>query len=230
VITTLVVDDDYHVAHAHALSVAKVPGFVVVGEAHTGAEALALVAQHGPDLLLLDLYLPDMTGLDVVRRLSAGAGSDSDESPMPPDFLMITAARDVSTIQAAVSLGALHYLVKPFTVAALREQLLAYAQFREQLGRVDVADQRAVDELLRLRGAQPLRPQRALPTTTARVLEVVSSSAEAVTAAEVAARLAMSRPTAQRHLATLVRRGVVELDLAYGRAGRPEHLYRPRRG
>ncbi|HET9634257.1 MAG TPA: response regulator, partial [Terrabacter sp.] len=68
-IRVLVVDDDYHVAHAHALSVARVPGFTVVGEAHTGAEARELVTSGVPDLLLLDMYLPDFSGLDLVRQV-----------------------------------------------------------------------------------------------------------------------------------------------------------------
>ena len=69
-IRVLVVDDDFMVARIHAGFVERVDGFEVVGVAHSGAEALRMaVATCRPDLLLLDLYLPDMTGLDVLRRL-----------------------------------------------------------------------------------------------------------------------------------------------------------------
>jgi response regulator of citrate/malate metabolism len=67
VIRVLVVDDDFMVARVHRGYVERVAGFRVVGEAHTGAEAIAAVDAHGPDLVLLDIYLPDMSGLDVLQ-------------------------------------------------------------------------------------------------------------------------------------------------------------------
>src|SRR6476620_9087763 len=141
-IRVLVVDDDYHVARAHALSVARVPGFSVVGEAHTGAEARGLVAATEPDLLLLDMYLPDFSGLDLVRQVAASGAQ-------VPDFLLVTAARDIDSVRPAMQLGAFYYLVKPFTFAALREQLEAYRAWTERLRRAPAGpgdlDQDVVD-------------------------------------------------------------------------------------
>ena len=107
-IRVLVVDDDYHVARVHAKSVATVDGFSVVGEAHTGAAALELIASTTPDLLLLDMYLPDFTGLELVRRISA-------TSEPIPDFLLLTAARDIESVRTAMQLGAFYYLVRAHT-------------------------------------------------------------------------------------------------------------------
>src|SRR4051794_38344727 len=101
-IRVLVVDDDYHVAHAHALSVGRVEGFVVIGEAHTSAEAQRAVEEQAPDLLLLDMSLPDFSGLDLIRRLAAAGGT-------VPDFLLVTAARDIESVRTAMQLGALYY-------------------------------------------------------------------------------------------------------------------------
>jgi len=125
VIRTLVVDDDYHVAHAHALSVGRVAGFSVVGEAHSAEEARLLIKAERPDLLLLDMYLPDYNGLELVRRLTSESAdsAESDASGHVPDFLLVTAARDIESVRSAMKLGAVYYLVKPFTFAALREQL-----------------------------------------------------------------------------------------------------------
>jgi response regulator of citrate/malate metabolism len=222
-IRVLVVDDDYHVAHAHALGVATVDGFSVVGEARSGTEALELVASATPDLLLLDMYLPDFSGLELVRRMAATG------DPVP-DFLLLTAARDIESVRTAMQLGAFYYLVKPFTFAALREQLQAYAAWVDRLNRAPEADQEHVDALYRLRGApRPARATtRALEPTMARVLEIVTSAAAPVSATEVAEALGASRPTAQRCLTELARQGLVELALAYGTTGRPQHRYRPR--
>ena len=228
-IRTLVVDDDYHVAHAHALSVGRVPEFSVTAEAHSAEEARLHIMDEQPDLLLLDMYLPDYSGLDLMRRLTReSAGSTGpDASGYVPDFLLVTAARDIQSVRSAMQLGAIYFLVKPFTFAALREQLEAYRQWRKRLERSPEADQDLVDELYGLlRSPAVTSATRSnLPPTMARVLDIVRSSTTPVGAAEVAQRLGVSRPTAQRYLALLVQKQVIELDLAYGTTGRPEHLY-----
>src|SRR5579884_3927969 len=92
-IRTLVVDDDFRVGGIHAAYVAKVEGFSVVGRAASADEALRAVSELRPDLLLLDVYLPDGSGLDVLRRLTGEAGGPR------PDAVVITAARDVGTVR-----------------------------------------------------------------------------------------------------------------------------------
>ena len=228
-IRTLVVDDDYHVAHAHALSVGRVPGFSVTGEAHSAEEARLLIKDERPDLLLLDMYLPDYSGLDLVRRLtSESAGSAGPDAPgHVPDFLLVTAARDIQSVRSAMQLGAIYYLVKPFTFAALREQLESYRQWRQRLERSPEADQGTVDALYGLlrSPAVTAATRSNLPPTMARVLDIVRSSATPLGAADVAQRLGVSRPTAQRYLAILVQKQAIDLDLAYGTTGRPEPRY-----
>jgi response regulator of citrate/malate metabolism len=226
VIRALVVDDDYHVAHAHALSVGRVPGFSVTGEAHSAEEARLLIKDEQPDLLLLDMYLPDYSGLDLVRRLtSESAGPDAPGHV--PDFLLVTAARDIESVRSAMQLGAVYYLVKPFTFAALREQLESYRQWRQRLESSPEADQGTVDALYGLLRSPAVTTgtRSNLPPTMARVLEIVRSSATPLGAADVAQRLGVSRPTAQRYLAILVQKQAIDLDLAYGTTGRPEHRY-----
>ncbi|MEP7369159.1 MAG: response regulator [Dermatophilaceae bacterium] len=228
-IRTLVVDDDYHVAHAHALSVGRVPGFSVVAEAHSAEEARLLIKDEQPDLLLLDMYLPDYSGLDLIRRLTreSTGSTNPDARGHVPDFLLVTAARDIQSVRSAMQLGAIYFLVKPFTFAALREQLESYRQWRQRLEKSPVADQDLVDELYGLlRSPAVTSAARSnLPPTMARVLDVVQSSSTPVGAADVAQRLGVSRPTAQRYLALLVQKQAIDLDLAYGTTGRPEHLY-----
>lgn len=223
-INVLVVDDDYHVAHAHALTVATVEGFTVIGEAHSGGEALALIASTAPDLLLLDMYLPDFSGLEVMRQAARVDG------PLPA-FVLVTAARDIEAVRSAMQLGAFYYLVKPFSPAALREQLQAYAAWVERLTRAPRADQKDVDDLFSMRGAQTkvTSTPRELEPTVAKVLEIVAGAATPMSATDVAQALGASRPTAQRCLAKLVRAQLLDLDLAYGATGRPQHRYLLRR-
>ena len=105
----------------HSGHVARVPGFTVAGVAHSGAEALAAVQRLRPDLVLLDIYLPDISGLEVLRRLREGA--------VAVDALAVTAARDADSIRTALRGGVVHYLIKPFTFDVLRDRLERYAEF-----------------------------------------------------------------------------------------------------
>ena len=223
-ITTLVVDDDFRVARIHAAAVDGVEGFRCVGEAHTAAEARELVDRHVPDLLLLDVYLPDEDGLSLLRSL---AGT---RQP-PPDCIVITAARDLESVRSAIGMGAMYYLVKPFGAHRLREQLETYRRWRSQVSAAGVeADQATVDSLYALRHPTAARVRPRLPPTVARVLETVAGADGPRSASEVAEAVGISRPTAQRYLADLERRGLLRLELEYGATGRPVHRYAmPRR-
>jgi response regulator of citrate/malate metabolism len=221
VINTLVVDDDYRVAAINAAYVKQIDGFAVVGLAHTAGQALRAVDALAPDLILLDLYLPDDSGLTVMRRLA-------ERMDPRPDVLAVTAARDVTSVRTAMQLGAVNYLVKPFRSASLRERLTAYRDLRQRLTSLSEADQQDVDALYGLlhAGAQQAPPSKGHSAPTlALVRDAVRASGNDVSAADVAASVGISRPTAQRYLSYLTQHGMVELQLRYGSAGRPEHRY-----
>ncbi|QES52284.1 two-component system response regulator [Streptomyces venezuelae] len=220
-IHVLVVDDDMRVARINAAYVAKVPGFHVEFQAHSAAEALAFVESGRPvDLILLDHYLPDENGLDLVRRLR--------QLGRKTDVIMVTAARDLATVQSAMRLGALQYLVKPFTFAGLRAKLEAYGALRRTLDLGGEAEQAEVDRIFgALAGAAaPVDlPKGHSPTTAELVRRVLRSADGPLSTQEVADRAGISRQTAQRYLKLLDRAGRVRLTLRYGETGRPEHRY-----
>ena len=222
-INTLVVDDDYRVASINAGYVRQVEGFAVIGQVHSAAQALSALEAHGPDLILLDLYLPDGNGLSLMRRLA--------ERPHPrPDVLAVTAARDVTSIRTAMQLGAVSYLVKPFRAAALRDRLTAYRDLRQRMTAMIEADQYEVDAWYGLlHGPAPAReiPKGLSSPTLARVLDAVRTAGRDLSAVDVARAIGISRPTAQRYLSYLVQHGVLVMEPRYGNTGRPEHRYIP---
>ncbi|MET9732716.1 response regulator [Streptomyces sp. NPDC006458] len=218
-IEVLVVDDDVRVARVNAAYVEKVPGFRVAGEAHSAAEALRLLAELPHlDLVLMDHYLPDETGLDVVREMRRRGRRT--------DVIMVTAARDVSTVQEAMRQGALQYLVKPFAFAGLRSKLEAYAQLRRTLDG-DEAEEAEVDRIFGALSAatEPDLPKGHSPTTAELVRQALMHADGPLSAQEIAERTGVSRQTAQRYLKLLERTGRATLTLKYGDAGRPEHRY-----
>jgi response regulator of citrate/malate metabolism len=221
VIRTLIIEDDAMTASIHRSYVERVPGFDVVGEAYTGREALDAVRRLGPDLVLLDIYLPDISGLEVLRRL---------REPGAPhvDVVAVTAAKDVETLRTAIHGGVIHYLVKPFFFDTLRERLEAYAALRGRLDRLRNPDQNDIDHvfsLLRTQGRQSL-PKGISALTLERVSGALSRAVGEVTATEVAEAAGISRGTARRYLEYLAAIGAIQLSLRYGVTGRPEHLYR----
>ncbi|MFE3637383.1 response regulator [Streptomyces sp. NPDC059168] len=219
-IEVLVVDDDTRVARVNAAHVEKVPGFHVAGEAYSAAGALRLLAAlPRVDLVLMDHYLPDGTGLAAVQEVRRRGH--------PTDVIMVTAARDVSTVQAAMRHGAVQYLVKPFGFMGLRARLEGYARLRRTLDGGGEAEQAEVDRVFGALSApsEPDLPRSHSPTTAELVRRALMRAEGALSAQETAALTGVSRQTAQRHLKLLERTGRARLTLRYGGAGRPEHRY-----
>lgn len=220
-IRTLVVDDDYRVADLHCAYVERVPGFEVAGRAHTGTAALEAVDQLRPDLVLLDIYLPDLSGLEVLQRLR------EDDHPAV-DVLAITAAREVDSLRAAMRGGVVHYLIKPFLFPTFEEKLRSYAAARERMARIGHAEQGDVDRIF---GALRTVRNETLPkglsdATLELIVQALARSHSGLPAAVVADEAGVSRVTARRYLDHLCQLGRVELTMRYGGPGRPEHRYR----
>lgn len=211
-IRVLVVDDDFRVAGLHAQFAASVEGFEVSAVAHSAAQARARAGEHEPHLLLADVYLPDGSGLDLIRGFAG-------------DAFVLSAADDPSSVSAAFRAGALHYLIKPFTAESLTGRLAGYRAFREGLGGQRVT-QEALDAAMHaLHGNDAAPARRRSPGTTELVAEALEQADTPRSAAEVAGQLGIARATAQRHLGALADQGTVRVALRYGATGRPEHEY-----
>jgi two-component system CitB family response regulator len=200
-IRTLVVDDDYRVAELHCAYVERVRGFEVAGRAQTGATALESVDRLRPELVLLDIYLPDISGLEVLRRLR-------EEDHPPVDVVAVTAARDVNSLRSAMRGGVVHYLVKPFLFPTFEEKLLSYAAAHERMTRIGKAEQGDVDRIfsaLRSASNEPL-PKGLSDATLDLIIQVLARSQSGLPAAAVAEVAGVSRVTARRYLDHLCRR------------------------
>lgn len=225
-LAVLVVDDDDVVAQGHAALVGRVPGFGVVACVGTVREALAALARHRIDLVLLDMNLPDGHGLAIVRALrSAGRGVD---------VLPITAARDAALVRAAVSMGVVGFLLKPFTFADLRERLEAYRHYRDEAHEAGETDQRHVDAMLRAlhqpASVAPQPPKGLNADLLDEVIRVLRAAPGPASASEVGEALSTSRVTARRYLQHLADAGLVDRSQRLGGSGRPEVLFRWRAG
>jgi response regulator of citrate/malate metabolism len=217
----LVVEDEPVALEAHAAYVERVPGFAVAATAATSHEALRALQSTEVDVVLLDMNLPDRHGLDVIRAMRAGGHR--------ADVIAVTSARDLDVVRAAVSLGVVQYLLKPFVFATLRDRLEAYRAYRAQLGSTqELSTQAEVDRLVAgVRTSTPAAlPKGMGEDLLAKVTRTLRDAGVGLSATELGEALGVSRVTARRYAEYLSDNRLAVRSRRYAGAGRPEVEYR----
>jgi len=218
----VIVDDDFAVAALHVRFVEAHPAFEVVATAATGPLAVDTIAEHSPDLVLLDFYLPGMSGLEVLRKIRATHHTQ-------PEFIAVTAARDAESVRRARVAGVRHYLVKPFTAGDLRSRLDDIVRDRMLLSRTTPnagLDQNDIDSLMTGAIRRPLPLPKGLSAETLAATARALLEAPNSSATELGAIVGISRVSSRRYLEHLVLTRRAERALDYGTAGRPSSRYR----
>jgi response regulator of citrate/malate metabolism len=222
-IRTLIIEDDFRVAEINAVYVGKDEDFEVIGIASTAALGYQMVLDEKPDLVLLDLYLPDEHGLELFARLQQLPRGSK------PDVFVITAARDSQSLKDAIQLGAATYLVKPFSGQELMDRLHTYKSAFERLNSSEEISQDDADFTVALMRGNKVATESdhtsSNPTTTL-ILNCLQDAGKPLSASEISSILGISRATAQRYLSQMADRKLVALELQYGSAGRPINNYR----
>jgi DNA-binding NarL/FixJ family response regulator len=185
------VDDQALVRAGLRMVVESEPGLEVVGEAGDGRQAVEVVAATAPDVVLMDVRMPDVDGIEATRRI-VGAGS-------PSRVLMLTTFDLDELVYAALQAGASGFLLKEAPpeqlIAGIRtvaagEQLLAASVTRRLIERFSAAGLPA--------------PPPSLEALTARELEVLQLVARAMSNAEIAAELFVTEATVKTHVARML--------------------------
>ncbi|MCK7606485.1 response regulator [Geobacillus stearothermophilus] len=224
-IRVLIIEDDRRIAEINRRFVEKVNGYEVVGIATNAEEARELTEVLRPDMLLLDVYFPDMNGLSFLKWVR--------ERFSNIDIIMITAAREVDALKQALHGGVFDYIIKPIMFGRFADTLHRYKEYYDKMQQwmkeKEWIDQEDVDKLIGREAPvrdQPMLPKGIQPLTLEKVLMVVKRCQDGVTAEEVGRQIGTSRTTARRYLEYLVSTGQVLADIVYGSVGRPERIYR----
>jgi DNA-binding NarL/FixJ family response regulator len=189
----VVVDDQEVVRAGFAALLGTQPGFSVVGTAADGAEALRVCRAEAPDVVLMDVRMPEMDGIEATRRLTA----DGDA----PRVLMLTTFDLDEHVYDALAAGASGFLLKDATaerlfdavrVVATGEALLAPTVTRRLIGR--------------FAGRRPRPAPAGLDELTPRETEVLALVAEGLSNAEIAARLVLGEETVKTHVSRILRK------------------------
>ena len=223
-INVIIIEDDPMVALLNRQYVERVEGFTVIGHAEDTGKALELLSGGKVDLLLLDIHMPGMNGLDFLRQLR--------EEKKDLDVILITAASKISQIQHALRLGAVDYLIKPFEFSRFQEALLQYKNQRYGLDNKNKVDQKELDRMLLKRNkveefsSPETIPKGLTKTTLKKVIEVIGQTGtDAFSTEQIAAASSISRVSVRKYLKFLTEIEYLEENLIYG-IGRPIYRYR----
>jgi len=224
-IEVLIIEDDKRIADIHKRFIEKLSGFEVAGTAHTGEEAKLWVPSLKPDLVLLDVYLPDMLGTDVLKMIMK-------ESP-ETDVIFITAAAEADIVKKAFKSGVADYILKPLTFDKFKESLLSYKSKWDALNNADVFEEESIHFLWNKGKASSLLTEEPLPKgidpiTIEKVQKSLQAATNGVTAEKLGGKIGVSRSTARRYLEFLVTEKKAYAELIYGSIGRPERRYFPK--
>ncbi|MFC7364019.1 MULTISPECIES: response regulator [Bhargavaea] len=221
-LNVLIVEDDFRVAQIHEGFLEQVPGFRLEGKARDAGEALQFLENRTIDVVLLDVFMPDRLGSDLL--------SDIRDHHPGVDVVMITAADEMAFIRKALDYGVFRYLIKPVDIGEFKEALNEVKKKRALLNG-DRVEPDALNRLFKTGSSQADDlPSGIDSVTLKKITELIESHPEGLSSEEAGNLLGASRTTARRYLEYLTGNGRVRSESVYGIVGRPERRYFPNGG
>ena len=222
-ITTLIVEDEPVLAEILVDTIKQFPQFSVVGIADKLESAKKQLRLYQPQLILLDNFLPDGKGPDLIRHAV--------NNNFKGRIIFITADNHMDTISEALRLGVFDYLIKPVHHQRLQHTLERFVRYRSSLRSSEQANQTHVDTLFNIQARELIEPSSTLlrgidENTFNRMLQLFSEPDVVHTADSLARILGSSKTTARRYLEQGIKKDLLEAEISYGKVGRPERIYR----
>lgn len=229
--SVLIVEDDPMVAMINEQYVLKNKQFSIAGSCRNGQEALDFLAENKADLIVLDVFMPYMDGIETLKKIR--------EKKIKSEVIMVTAANDTATLEETMHLGVIDYLIKPFAFERFQIALQKFASKVSALKENDVLDQDFVDSIISSGGqhgeAVPVNagaggasnlPKGIQKHTLEMILDYFKENTNWTTGDSVAEKTGVSIVTVRHYMNYLVQTGRIEEDINYETGGRPSMMYK----
>lgn len=217
----LIVEDDPMVAMINEQYIRRNRNFEVAGKCRDGAEALRFLESGTADLLVLDVYMPRMDGFETLREIR--------NRQITVDAIMVTAANDRESLEEALHLGIVDYLVKPFTFDRFQMALEKFIAQQSALREIDTLSQRSIDYIIEntRRKSEALFPKGIQEKTLHLILKRLKENPGVwFTGDEIAEKTGLTGVTVRRYMNYLAESGRVTGEMKYETGGRPCMRYR----
>lgn len=216
----LIVDDDPMVADINRHYVEKNKMFAVQGLVRNGEEALTFLEKNDVDLVVLDVFMPVMDGIETLKNIR--------NRKINAEVIMVTAANDTATLDETMHLGVLDYLVKPFSLERLQVALEKFSAKYRLINQNTVLDQATIDSFI---ANSPSVKKEELPkgiqkNTLETILKYFETTSYWQSVDMISAKIGISIVTIRHYLNYLVQKKVLEETINYETGGHPSTLYR----
>jgi response regulator of citrate/malate metabolism len=216
----LIAEDDFRVAGIWKEFTEKDSNFTVVADVRNGEEALKILSKNRIDLIIMDVYMPEMDGYQLLLELR--------KKETPIDVIAVTAAKETQMIQRFFRLGVIDYIIKPCVYERYKKALDRFLQINNAFQGEDF-EQQTLDSLI-LNESTSQSITRKLPKgmqqiTMDRIISKFNENPFSQSAEELTKETGLSIATIQRYLRYLAKEKIIKKELTYGTQGRPEHKY-----
>ena len=217
----LIVEDDPMVAMLDKQYTNQNPHFHVASVCSDGSSALEYLENNTIHLVILDVYMSRTDGLEVLRKIR--------EKHVNVSVIMVTAANDATTVEEALRLGVVDYLVKPFYNERFQKALETFRSRQDAFHDLSVFNQQHIDEMI---GNPQTKSSLELPkgiqdkTLDTINLFLQENIDKEFTSEEIADNVNLSRVTVKRYMNYLLDKGMIDAHMNYETGGRPCMLYK----
>lgn len=226
-IRVLIIEDDPMVREINEGFLRKIEGYTLHKSVNSIEKAKEEILQGKPDLILLDIFFPKGLGTELLKWIRI--------NDIKCDVILITADKNMETVEEAFRYGAVDYIIKPFTFNRFKEALCQYRIRKNEFRSIENVEQELIDKMLfkskeESNGSisyESIKDMKGFSLHTyEKILRLIKEmQGEAITAQELADLTGVSRITARRYLDLLEKEGKVIMEMEYGKIGRPLNKY-----
>lgn len=217
-ISTFIVEDDPMVATINAGYLKKMSSFSLIGTAKNGKDAFQQIKVLNPQLVLLDVYIPELTGIELLRKMRAES--------LDIDIILITAADAPDLIEEAMRHGIVDCILKPYDFERFQSALSFYEKRQSMFHSLNQISQSDIDQLYPLLSDEPIYFPKGIDAITLSLIKSELKKANnPYSIKELSERVDISSLTVRKYVEYMIQRDEIELDLEFSERGRPKKLY-----